>query len=136
MSWLSSTRRIRSGSISMTVMPMPSAASWRAMVVPTCPAPQTMIFISTHGIQEMHVAMVLVEHVVDHVLLAPAHDVVVLSALAQVDLGAEEPGFLVAAAPRILQHEGRRLVRARMHRVEEIRLLAVADPDPDPAVLA
>lgn len=43
---LSSTRRIRSRSVSMTVTFMPSVARCRAIVVPTWPAPQMTIRIS------------------------------------------------------------------------------------------
>jgi hypothetical protein len=43
---------------------------------------------STHQMQELHVPLVLVEDVVDDLFLGVAHQIVILTALAQVHLGA------------------------------------------------
>lgn len=79
--------------------------------------------------------LVLVEDVADHAVAAPAHDVVVLAAFLEMDLGAEILARL-AAVLGVAHHEARRGEGARTHLVDEIDLAAVADFQPNPAVLA
>src|SRR5690606_30993978 len=98
-------------------------------IVPSCTSR------SAHAVEEVHVSVVLVEHVVDHVLTAPAHDVVILPTLSQMHFGAEELRVLAAATAWILEHEGWWFVWTRMYRVEEVHLSAVADLDPDPTIV-
>ncbi len=71
--------------------------------------------------------LVLVEHVVDDLLLAVAHQVVVLAALGQVHLGAEVAAVLQVQAAHAGAGEGRREVAAHRYLVVERVLLAVAD---------
>src|SRR5690554_5270004 len=46
--------------------------------------------VLANDLEEMHVTLVLVDHVADHLGPAPSHDVVVLTALTEVHLGPEE----------------------------------------------
>ncbi len=51
-------------------------------------------------------ALVLIQHIVNRLHLRPTHDVVVLSALAQVDFSPIVAGAVAHWATRVLQREG------------------------------
>src|SRR5690606_11815785 len=80
---------------------------------------------SARDVHEVPMPLVLVEDVADHAVAAPAHDVVVLAAFLQVDLGAEILAGLVLVVPA--DHEAGLHIGPWAHPVEETLLAGVAN---------
>lgn len=80
-------------------------------------------------------ALVLVQHIVDQLHLWPTHNVVVLSAFAQIDLRPIVTGAFALRATRALQREGGRFVRLRTHEVEEVHFLAMTNARPGSTIV-